>query len=84
MSAERSPRPTGVISARTVGAARILRRRALSARTVASIHESDSQFAAAMRGKARGLSEAADLIERLERGLPLNGKRDRLLKRSDA
>lgn len=75
---DRAPRPTGRVSARVVGAARILRSRAASARTAAAAEpDPDGQHAAALRGKARGLAEAAALVERLERGLPLNGKTDR-------
>lgn len=80
----RSPRPSGVVSARTIGAARILRRRAQSARAAAEREGLDERFAAALRGKARGLNDAAALIERLERGLPLNNKSDRRMRREVA
>lgn len=78
MTERLAARPTGAVSARTVGTIRILRRRAERAREVAAAHpEPDSQFAAALRGKVRGYDEAADLVERLERGQRLNGRYDK-------
>lgn len=82
MSRDQAPRPTGRVSARVVGAARILRQRARSCRESARAYpEQDAPFAAALRGKAKGLEEAALLVERLDRGLPLNTKHDRWFRR---
>jgi hypothetical protein len=52
--------------ARVHGVRRILLSRAASAARAAA-NASDERFAAALRGKAKGLREAADLIESLER-----------------
>lgn len=78
MSKVLTGRPSGVVSARTVGVARILRRHAESARAEAKRQDAiNSHLAAAMRGRARAFTDAADLVERLERGRPLNGKREK-------
>ena len=83
MSGIRGARPTGEVSARVVGASRILHRRARHARLAARQFPEDSQHAAALRGKAKAFDEAADLVERLDRGLALNGRNDRLRRRID-
>ena len=81
---DRQPRPTGLVSARIVGAERILRRRAQSARLAARQFPENSQDAAALRGKGKAFDEAADLVHRLEHGHALNGRHDRALRREDA
>lgn len=68
---------TGTASARSVGAARILRRRATRARIAAHlVPDQDSPFAASLRGKAKGFNEAADLLDRLAAGRSLRGRQD--------
>jgi hypothetical protein len=61
-------RPTGSLSARTKGAEIILRERALYARTLARAIDEPSYEAAALRGKAVAYKEAADLLDRINRG----------------
>lgn len=68
MSTDRFPRPTGSLSARIKGAEIILRERADHAMETARQQDPNGQFAASLRGKARGYSEAAELISRVERG----------------
>jgi len=70
------PRPTGSLSARTVGVENILRERATSAiRAAEAESDQNGQMAASLRGKARAYAEAADLVVRLEQGRLLKAHR---------
>lgn len=67
---KRLPILTGYASRRAHGVRAELERRAETARQTAREAESrrEVEFAAAMRGKARGLHEAAQLVAALENG----------------
>lgn len=63
-----APPASGDLSRRIHGAEHIMRSRAQSARTAAVSLPKDSPQAAALRGKAKGYDEAADLLLRLDHG----------------
>lgn len=68
---------TGDLSRRIHGAEQTMRKRAASARAASRDLPYDSPAAAALRGKAGGYEEAADLLRRLDRGDRLPPKRHR-------
>lgn len=84
MSRDRVDRPTGQTAARIIGASRILRSRAASALAAAqALPDQDSPFAASLRGKAAAYTEAAELLERLDKGHHLNNRVDRIRRRAE-
>jgi hypothetical protein len=72
MSKDHHPRPVGSLSARIKGAEIILRQRADHAMVEARNQpDPDGQYAASLRGKAHGYSEAVELLVRLQQGRAL-------------
>jgi hypothetical protein len=79
-------RPMGDVSRRLHGVIRQLQTRAASARDSAREAEASGQieFAASLRGKARGYSEAVDLLLILDHGRPLRRRSQWSRPRSEA